>query len=54
MYGKADYTVRGVCDANNLFLLSRASSDAYGPYMFLKDHGEESLTFSFTSEIPRS
>ena len=28
----------------NLFLLSRASSDAYEPYMFLKEHSEESLT----------
>ena len=26
-----------------VFLLSRASSDAYEPYMFLKEHSEESL-----------
>ena len=50
----ADYTIRGVCGANNLFLLSRASSDAYEPYMILKDLGEESLTPSFSSTIPLS
>jgi hypothetical protein len=52
--GVADYTIRGVCGANNLFLLSRASSDAYEPYMILKDLGEESLTPSFSSTIPLS
>ena len=39
----ADYTVRGVCDANDLLLLSRASSDACKPYMFQKGYSEESL-----------
>eukprot|EP00966_Prymnesium_polylepis_P169365 3916211-Prymnesium_polylepis.1 len=52
----ADYTIRGVCGANDsindLFLLSRASSDAYEPYMLLKDLGEESLTPLFYGTIP--
>ena len=33
----------GMCDANNLLLLSRASSDVCKPYMFQKGHSEESL-----------
>ena len=51
---QADYTIRGVCGANNLIILSRASSNAYEPYMILKDLGKESLTPSFSSTIPLS
>ena len=50
----ANVTVMGRACAQDLFLLSRASSDAYEPYMFLKDHSEESLTPGVTSEIPKS
>ena len=48
---KTDVTVMVPPLAYNLFLLSRASSDAYEPYMFLKDHGEESLTPGVPGEI---
>ena len=40
----ADPRLMVVTCAEPLFLLSRVSSDAYEPYVFLKDHGEESLT----------
>ena len=39
---KADYTVMGMEFAENLLLISRASSDAYEPYVFLKGHSEKS------------
>ena len=39
---KADYTVMGMEFADNLLLISRASSDAYEPYVFLKGHSEKS------------
>ena len=39
---KADYTVMGMEFAVNLLLISRASSDAYEPYVFLKGHSEKS------------
>ena len=52
--GSADYTLMGVAHANNLFLLSRASSDAYEPYMILKDLGEESLNPLLHGDIPTS
>ena len=38
----AYYTVMGMEFAENLLLISRASSDAYGPYVFLKGHSEKS------------
>ena len=38
----ADYTVMGMEFAENLLLISRASSDAYEPYVFLKGHSEKS------------
>jgi hypothetical protein len=38
----ADYTVMGMEFADNLLLISRASSDAYEPYVFLKGHSEKS------------
>ena len=41
---RADPRLMVVTCAEPLFLLSRVSSDAYEPYVFLKDHGEESLT----------
>ena len=50
----ADYMVKGGEGLFNLFLLSRASSDAYEPYMFLKEHSEESLTPGLHSEIRKS
>ena len=39
---EADYTVMGMEFAANLLLISRASSDAYEPYVFLKGHSEKS------------
>ena len=39
---RADYTVMGMEFAENLLLISRASSDAYEPYVFLKGHSEKS------------
>ena len=39
---QADYTVMGMEFAENLLLISRASSDAYEPYVFLKGHSEKS------------
>ena len=39
---EADYTVMGMEFAENLLLISRASSDAYEPYVFLKGHSEKS------------
>ena len=40
----ADPRLRVHVLAERVFLLSRASSDAYEPYMFLKDHSEKSLS----------
>ena len=39
----ADYMVRGGVTSFTRFLLSRASSDAYEPYMFLTEYSEASL-----------
>ena len=47
----ADPRLRVHALAERVFLLSRASSHAYEPYMILKDHGEESLTPGIPGEI---
>ena len=47
----ADYTVKPTASAANLFLLSRASSDAYKTYTGLMGYGQESLTPGGASEM---
>ena len=48
----ADYTVKGTAPAANLFLLSRASSNAHTTYTGVVEHGQESLTPELLSELP--
>ena len=51
---QADPRLRVHTLAERVFLLSRASSDAYEPYMFLKDHSEKSLSPGDTLVNPSS
>ena len=47
----ADYTVKVHWFAGNLLLLSRVSSDAYEPCVFLKGHSDKSLSPGGQSDL---